>query len=406
MSKTQVLFVDDEERLLSGLRRMLYDQRGEWEMHFCSSGADAIEVIQSKAIDVIVSDMRMPSMNGAELLGKVQAANPSTIRLILSGYAELETVIKTIGPSHQYHAKPCDSEKLKKSIFLTCRLKSDIGNNQLRAHIAGLSSVPVREKTIQRMVETFDDKESDLSAISSIVERDACLAVQLLKLTNSSYFSISPNVCKVSEAVRCLGVEVLQSLMKTEGFLVGVNLPEDLYRVFEADLNTQYLKGRLAAKICEAAGLAGTEVDRAFTAGLLSDIGANIFLSYDTEKYRSLQAVLDDGGLNKEEAEKQIFNETSAAAGAYFLGLWGFTEEFIGTAVSLGSESEIETAITPKTAVEIATALIEASRGEPSAELNKQNEKMEALQISGCLSSEDRALYGKLLQALTRDTVK
>ena len=404
MSKTKVLFVDDEERLLSGLRRMLYDQRGEWEMYFCSSGADAMEVIQNKAIDVIVSDMRMPGMNGAELLGKVQVASPSTTRFILSGYAELKTVIKTVGPSHQYIAKPCDPENLKKSIHLTCSLKSDIRNIELRTHIARISSLPISEKTIQSLAEIFVAKEPDLSAISSIAESDACLAVQLLKLTNSSYFSISPNISRIGEAVRFLGVEVLQNLMQSENYLVGVNLPEDLHQLFEDDLNTHHLRGRLAAKICETAGLAGTEVSLAFTAGLLSDIGTNIFLSYDAEKYSTLYALLGDGVLNKEEAEKQIFNETSSAAGAYLLGLWGFTEKFIGTAISLKPTAEIDKAITPKTAVQIATAVIEAARGERSGELNRQDEKMEMLLSSGCLTSENRVLYGKLLLELTRNT--
>jgi len=403
LSKAQVLFVDDEERLLSGLRRMLYDQRGEWEMQFCNSGAEALEAVHRKAFDVIVSDMRMPGMNGAELLCKVQAASPSTTRFILSGYAELETVIKTVGPSHQYIAKPCDPEKLKKSISLTCTLKNYIENDRLREHIAGISAVPVSVQTLQRLANELEDNEPDLSAISSFVERDACMAVQLLKLTNSSYFSISPNISRIGEAVKFLGVEVLRSLMNTENFLVDANLPEDLHRIFDADLNTQYLRGRLAAKICEHAGLAEAEVELAFTAGLLSDIGANVFLSYDQEKYRKLHTLLSDGGLSKEEAEKQIFDETSASAGAYLLGLWGFTEEFIGTSISLIPTSEIDEAVTPKSAVQIATAVIEAARGEDRAEPSRRDEKLEVLRSSGSVSSEDSELYGRLLLELTQD---
>ena len=403
MSKAQVLFVDDEERLLSGLRRMLYDQRGEWEMQFCNSGAEALEAVQRNAFDVIVSDMRMPGMNGAELLGKVQAASPGTTRFILSGYAELETVIKTVGPSHQYIAKPCDPEKLKKSISLTCTLKNYIENNRLREHIAGVSAVPVSGKTLHDLANKLDDNEPDLSAIASIVERDACIAVQLLKLTNSSYFSISPNISRIGEAVKFLGVEVLRSLMDTENFLVEANLPEDLHRIFDADLNNQYLRGRLAAKICEHAGLSESEMDLAFTAGLLSDIGANVFLSYDQERYRKLHALMVKGGLNKEAAEKQIFDETSASAGAYLLGLWGFTEEFIDTSISLTPTSEIEEAVTPKSAVQIAAAVIEAARGEHSAEPNRRGEKLEVLLSSEGILSKDGELYGRLLLELTRD---
>ena len=85
--KKRILFVDDEVMILKGLQLMLRSMRGEWEMEFVESAEAALRVLSQRTFDVIVSDMRMPGMNGAELLAEVMKRFPATVRLILSGYA-------------------------------------------------------------------------------------------------------------------------------------------------------------------------------------------------------------------------------------------------------------------------------------------------------------------------------
>ena len=100
MNAIRVIFVDDEPRVLEGLRRMLRPKRNEWQMTFVGSAQAALDVLKAEPCEVVVTDMRMPGMNGAELLEVVQREYPDTIRLILSGQAETESVMKALGVSH------------------------------------------------------------------------------------------------------------------------------------------------------------------------------------------------------------------------------------------------------------------------------------------------------------------
>ena len=85
------LFVDDEQNILDGLRRMLRPMAGEWRCQFVTCGARALEIMAEQPVDVIVSDMRMPGMDGAALLGRVRVMYPDTVRFVLSGHAERMT---------------------------------------------------------------------------------------------------------------------------------------------------------------------------------------------------------------------------------------------------------------------------------------------------------------------------
>ena len=104
--KKRILFVDDETMVLEGLHRMLRPMREEWEMVFVESGAQALDLMSQAPFDVVVSDMRMPRMNGAQLLAEVLKRYPQTVRLILSGHADRDLILKCVGSTHQYLAKP------------------------------------------------------------------------------------------------------------------------------------------------------------------------------------------------------------------------------------------------------------------------------------------------------------
>ena len=80
----QVLFVDDEPRILEGLQRTFRRLRGDWDMRFAPSGKDALRMLEAKPANIVVSDMKMPGMDGADLLSEVKRLYPDTIRVILS----------------------------------------------------------------------------------------------------------------------------------------------------------------------------------------------------------------------------------------------------------------------------------------------------------------------------------
>ncbi len=95
--KLKILFVDDEITLLQSLRRATHSMRKEWDCEFVSSGKEALRILSDKPFDLVVSDMRMPEMNGAQFLRKVKKQNPNTMRFILSGQTEDKAFFQSIG---------------------------------------------------------------------------------------------------------------------------------------------------------------------------------------------------------------------------------------------------------------------------------------------------------------------
>jgi diguanylate cyclase (GGDEF)-like protein len=108
-----ILFVDDEANMLKAFRRLFHNDA--YVSYFASSGAEGLEVLRQHAVDLIISDMRMPEMNGAEFLTQVFMQWPETIRILLTGYADLQSTIEAVnnGRIYNYCNKPWNDEELK-----------------------------------------------------------------------------------------------------------------------------------------------------------------------------------------------------------------------------------------------------------------------------------------------------
>ena len=90
----KVLFVDDEAHLLEGLKRLLRPQRKEWDMFFALGAEEALALLERTPVDVVVTDMRMPGMDGATLLQRVHDSHPSVMRIVLSGHCDVEDGVR------------------------------------------------------------------------------------------------------------------------------------------------------------------------------------------------------------------------------------------------------------------------------------------------------------------------
>lgn len=112
----KILFVDDEQKILDGLRRTLRPLRQEWTPTFANGAAEALHLLETENFDVVVTDMRMPGMDGLELLQQVTTRFPHLLRIVLSGQSELESFVRSSGAAHQYLTKPCSLDELKSAL--------------------------------------------------------------------------------------------------------------------------------------------------------------------------------------------------------------------------------------------------------------------------------------------------
>lgn len=111
-----VLFVDDEPNILRAIKRALF--KVNINLLLAESGAKALEILSSQPVHVVISDMKMPRMSGAELLEQVASLYPNTFRVVLTGYADIDSTIKAVnqGKIHRYLQKPWDNDELISTI--------------------------------------------------------------------------------------------------------------------------------------------------------------------------------------------------------------------------------------------------------------------------------------------------
>ena len=110
--RPHILFVDDEPRVLGGLRRLLRTQRDRWEMVFVEGGVAALETLRAGHYDVVVSDYRMPEMDGAELLERVRVDSPTTAGVILSGQTNDDNLPQILTLADEFIDKPSTPDEI------------------------------------------------------------------------------------------------------------------------------------------------------------------------------------------------------------------------------------------------------------------------------------------------------
>lgn len=113
---TRLMFVDDDLLVLEALRRGMRSMQAEWSMRFANSASDALQQLATEAADVVVSDMRMPGMDGSEFLAEIKRLYPQSARFILSGHPGIQPIECETHHAHCYLSKPCDAVTLKAAI--------------------------------------------------------------------------------------------------------------------------------------------------------------------------------------------------------------------------------------------------------------------------------------------------
>ncbi len=373
--KSRILFVDDEALVLQGLQRMLRPMRGEWEMAFVESGPKALELLSQSPMDVVVSDMRMPGMTGADLLGEVMKRHPKTVRLILSGHADQDLILKCVGSAHQYLSKPCEPEMLKAAVMRALDLQNSVQDEKLQQLISQLDRLPSIPSLYTEILQKLQEQEVNMDSIGEIIAKDMGMTAKILKLVNSSFFGLRRQISSAAEAVAYIGLDTIKSLV------LSFNSFSQFEKVKLGEFSIEKLWNHSQATAAVAKQIARLEkadqktVDEAFVAGLLHDTGKLILASNRPEQYDEVLQSQRDQNLNSSTAEEQSFGANHADVGGYLLGLWGLPVPVVeAIAFHHHPSRSLNKAFSPLTAVHAANALVHAqqdgSSGTPENKLD------------------------------------
>lgn len=316
----RILFVDDDPHAFQGLQQMQAEQNGQWEMSFAPEGETALVLLAATPFDVVISDLRMPGMDGAALLKTVRERWPSVVRIILSGKADMDDALRAVPVAHQFLLKPCDPAMLRAAIERATSL-SELLNNKLLAGIVGsVQDLPVMPRAYLELRDALSNPNYSLKKVVHIVEQDVGISAKILQLVNSAFFGLPREVSSVHMAVCYIGAAMLQNLV----------LSAEVFHVFERGKGIKgfsfedlHMHSQLTAKIAGSLLPASPARDAAIIAALLHDVGKLILATRSPQHFAR---AIEGSRVEKMPlylVEQKLMGVSHAEVGAYLLGLWG-----------------------------------------------------------------------------------
>lgn len=361
MDKINILFVDDDPSLLASLKRTLHKKTHAWDMRFAESGQAALELLKENDADVIISDMRMPGMDGVELLAQVKKFSPNTVRFILSGYSDKQMILDSVGLTHQFFAKPCDPKILIQAINYSSTLYRHIGNPRIQQVVCGINSLPTPPEIYNKISTELNKIEPSIEYISKVVKQDSAISAKVLQLVNSAFFGIGRGISDIEEATVFLGIENLKSLVLVIG-MINESFSSISHNFdIEAYSHHSFNVGFLSEKIARSMGKNPKECQTAFTAGLLHDIGKLVMATHFESSYSAVAAFAmhTPGTAQIQDMENDQFGINHAEIGAALVGIWGLPPTIVNAiAYHHKPRKEPEEDFSLSTLVHIANALV------------------------------------------------
>ncbi|MFH1299771.1 MAG: response regulator [Planctomycetota bacterium] len=322
MCLPRVLFVDDEPNVLDGIRRMLHRKRKEWDIHFTSSAAEALLLFEEAPFDVVVSDMRMPQMDGAELLNRVAISHPDTVRIILSGQSDKEAILRSIPVTHQYISKPCEANVLENQIHRSICLRKRVHHELVRRAVSQITRLPSLPDLYQKICDIAKSENAGIKDAIDVIQQDAAMSAKVLQLVNSSYFGIAREISSISQAISLLGMETLKSLVLSIGIFDN-HLPVNVKGFsLKKLMNHSVACGTLAKKIAHGETGDSDLAEHAFTAGLLHDLGKLLLAVEIPVLVENTIEITKADMITFAEAELLSEGFSHADVTGYLIGLW------------------------------------------------------------------------------------
>jgi len=346
-----VVFVDDEPFILQAMARTMRPMRTSWDMVFVESGDAALAVIEDRDVDVIVSDMRMPGMDGAELLDVVRRRSPRTARIVLSGFAEEDVIRRSTEVAHQFLSKPCELDVLKKVIEGIQAGQAELGSRDLETVIGLAMELPSLPSITADLVAMLSQDGYEVDRAADLVSGDIALTAEVMRLVNSAFFGLSREVASLRVAVSMLGSGVLLALATRHTLLTSADgdLP-NLQQLNERSRHTSEI-GRQLALLRGASPSMAAEV---FLTGSVHEVGCLLFSELPGIDRSELELLI---GTSEPEVDRSIAGADRFAIGSYLLGLWGFSAPTISAVASLGAHPHADEGVTIRTIRVVRTGL-------------------------------------------------
>lgn len=326
----RILFVDDERPILRAIARLFFDS--DYEVLTAESGEEGLRVLADGPVDVVVSDIRMPGMDGYQFLRKVKTLYPGTTRLILSGYVEESTILNSIvdGSSNRYLLKPWEGADIRRKIagiFAARDLFPNMPLLDLANRLENLAVVPgVYEQAIRLM-----EEGADADRIATEIAVDPAVAAAVLRVANSAFYTAKTG--SISRAIASLGSKTTKTILLSCHMFAAAPFHASPFSVRKLSRKASTANRMMTAIFSQL--LHKHVPDTYQTAALLTDIGLVMCLYYFPDRYVQILRKFAREGVGKDfvALEREAFGMSHQEFGGYLLNWWGLPYPIVETAL-------------------------------------------------------------------------
>lgn len=323
MSKN-ILFVDDELSILKSIKRLFL--KSGYNIFLANSAKEGLEIIRTSNIDVVVSDVKMPEVDGLAFLRQVKENYPGIDRIVLSGFVEMDLVLRAIikGIAFDYITKPWSNDILVDKLDYVILMREQVNNPKIIEKLNQVEVLPKTESIYKELVDSLNNDES-IEKIISIIKRDISITTKVMQLVNSAFYTKN-KIGSLEQAVEILGIRGIKNIV----FNSALNSKIDLNDVQIKDLE-KYNKlilhtSNIFKKIYES--YKNEPIPRELELiGLIPYIGKVILLYEYFDRYQEIvELLMADVHMSFWEAQlKSKYTDfTYVELGAYFLNIWNF----------------------------------------------------------------------------------
>jgi HD-like signal output (HDOD) protein len=317
IEKKRILFVDDEPAILAGLQNLLYKDRRRWDMVFALGGQLALDQVRREPFDIVVSDMRMPGIDGAMLLNVIKDECPATVRIMLSGHADREAIVRALPALHQLLSKPCDANTLRGAIERSLDGANVDRDIKIRRIVGGVDKLPTPPDVFFELSRLMQSASAGVADVAKVVTRDPGLSAKLLQLVNSAYFGTGQATTSIHQAVSLLGTDRLRYIALTAS-VFSAREPENGTGFSLRELQQESMRAAWLARSFAEPALR----DQAFSSTLLHDVGRVVLALGRPTEYGVFTERARLGG-KPIDIELELFGVSHADVGARLLAIWG-----------------------------------------------------------------------------------
>jgi HD-like signal output (HDOD) protein len=332
----KILFVAYEQYILKSLQQLLQDEN--WDCHFVSSTREALNFLQTEPVDLVVSDVMMPDMDGIQLVSEIRKLYPSIIRMLLTSYAKQKNIIEALakGYTQQIIPKPWFDQELKEIIRSALRqsVQQKKQSPEFQILINSIQLLPSLPESYSNVRSCIVGDEIDIEKMADYISQDVAISSALLRWANSALFGQRFQVNTIKKAIIVLGTDIVKNLVLSESINQTIARKVPAVKGFDSAKFEKHsmataIIARLLIKSLHCTDL--NRHDRAFIAGLLHDMGKLVAASFFSDQFAKAIALAKKRKCPLIEAEMETYGTQHAELGGFLAKWWALPPFIVNT---------------------------------------------------------------------------